>query len=113
MFEQTFVERRKTKKTWTVLVSFLAQIALYHRRGHHPDDLLRCPSEDAVDQFPGGAAAPAPSSSSSRCRAAVKIVKVIPRQFDAGKLMAPKSVPKEIAMIKEEELPPPRAVWVV
>jgi protein TonB len=36
----------------------------------------------------------------------VKIVKVIPRQFDAGRLMAPKSVPKEIATIREEELPP-------
>jgi protein TonB len=35
------------------------------------------------------------------------VVKVIPRQFDAGKLMAPKSVPKEIAVIKEDELPPP------
>jgi protein TonB len=34
-------------------------------------------------------------------------VKVIPRQFDAGKLMAPKVVPKEVATIKEEELPPP------
>ncbi len=37
----------------------------------------------------------------------VKVVKVIPRQFDAGRLMAPKAIPKEIAMIKEEELPPP------
>jgi protein TonB len=34
-------------------------------------------------------------------------VKVIPRQFDAGKLMAPKEIPKEIAVIKEDELPPP------
>ena len=41
--------------------------------------------------------------------APVKMVKVIPRQFDAGRLMAPKAVPKEIAMIKEEELPPPSA----
>ena len=31
---------------------------------------------------------------------------MIPRQFDAGRLMAPKVIPKEIAMIKEEELPP-------
>jgi protein TonB len=31
---------------------------------------------------------------------------VIPRQFDAGKLMAPKQVPKQIAEIKEDELPP-------
>jgi protein TonB len=37
-------------------------------------------------------------------------VKVIPRQFDAGKLMAPKVVPKEVAVIKEEELPPPSGV---
>jgi protein TonB len=35
------------------------------------------------------------------------VVKVIPRQFDAGKLTAPKVVPKEVATIKEEELPPP------
>src|SRR5262249_3724470 len=41
--------------------------------------------------------------------APVKVVKVIPRQFDAGKLMAPKAVPKEVATIKEEELPPPTA----
>jgi protein TonB len=34
---------------------------------------------------------------------------VIPRQFDAGKLMAPKEVPKNIAMIREDELPPPSA----
>jgi protein TonB len=37
----------------------------------------------------------------------VKVVKVIPRQFDAGRLLAPKSIPKEIAVIKEDELPPP------
>lgn len=35
----------------------------------------------------------------------VKVVKVIPKQFDAGRLTAPKQIPKEIAMIKEEELP--------
>jgi protein TonB len=36
-------------------------------------------------------------------------VKIIPRQFDAGRLLAPKEVPKQIAMIKEDELPPPSA----
>lgn len=36
-----------------------------------------------------------------------KVVKIIPRQFDAGKLMAPKEIPKNIAMIKEDEMPPP------
>jgi protein TonB len=36
-------------------------------------------------------------------------VKVIPRQFDSGRLTQPKTVPTAIAMIKEEELPPPSA----
>jgi periplasmic protein TonB len=35
---------------------------------------------------------------------------VIPRQFDAGKLMQPKAIPKDIAIIKEEELPPSAGV---
>jgi protein TonB len=36
------------------------------------------------------------------------VVKVIPRQFDAGRLLAPKSVPKDIANIVEDTtLPPP------
>jgi protein TonB len=38
--------------------------------------------------------------------APVKVVRMIPKQFDAGRLMAPKVIPKEIAMIKEDELPP-------
>jgi protein TonB len=41
------------------------------------------------------------------------VVKIIPRQFDAGKLMAPKTIPKDIANIKEEELPPPSSSGVV
>ena len=32
--------------------------------------------------------------------------KVIPRQFDAGRLMAPRSAPRDQALLKEEELPP-------
>jgi protein TonB len=37
------------------------------------------------------------------------VVKVAPRQFDAGRLMAPKTIPKDIAIIKEEDLPPAMA----
>jgi protein TonB len=35
----------------------------------------------------------------------MKVQKVIPKQFDGSRLMAPKQVPKEIAMIKEDEMP--------
>lgn len=37
----------------------------------------------------------------------MKVVKMIPRQFDAGRLMAPTAVPKVVAQIKEDELPAP------
>jgi len=43
----------------------------------------------------------------------VRVQKVIPRQFDGSRLMAPKQVPKEIAIIKEDELPPAAGVGVV
>ena len=109
MFEQTFVDGRgKTNRTWTVLVSFLGQIVADRDCHPDPDDLLRRSAQDPVDQLPGGAAA-ATAAASAAGRRAVKVVKVIPRQFDAGRLMAPKAVPKEVAMIKEEELPPPSA----
>jgi protein TonB len=52
---------------------------------------------------------PPPPPPPPAATAPVKPVKVIPRQFDAGRLMAPKAIPKQIAMIKEEELPPPSA----
>jgi protein TonB len=36
----------------------------------------------------------------------VKIVKVAPRQMVNNQLMMPKQIPKDVAMIKEDELPP-------
>jgi protein TonB len=35
----------------------------------------------------------------------VKVVKVIPKQFVMDKLTAPKTIPKEVKMIQEEEVP--------
>jgi protein TonB len=109
MFEQTFVETGKTKKTWTIFVSFICQIAFV--------GVLVILPMIFFEQLPGASlisslvAPPPPPPPPPPPAAAppVKVVKVIPRQFDAGKLMAPKSVPKEIAKIQEEELPPPSA----
>jgi len=107
MFEQTFVETGKTKKTWTIFVSFIGQIAFV--------GVLVILPMTFFDQLPGAqlisslVAPPPPPPPPPPPAAAppVKVVKVIPRQFDAGKLMAPKVIPKEVATIKEEELPPP------
>jgi protein TonB len=109
MFEQTFVEGvGKTNRTWTVLVSFIGQILAIGVAILIPMiyfDAL--PKTQLTAMFT--APPPPPPPPPPPAAVPVKMVKVIPRQFDAGRLMAPKSVPKDIAMIKEEELPPPSA----
>jgi protein TonB len=109
MFEQTFVEGvGKTNRTWTVLISFVGQIFLIGLLALFPmiyfDALPRTQLTSFLVAPPPPPPPPPPPAA-----APVKMVKVIPRQFDAGRLMAPKTVPKDIAMIKEEELPPPSA----
>lgn len=115
MFEQTFVEGTgKTNKSWTVVASFILQMGLIGVAVLIPliftDVLPRTQLTSMLVAPPPPPPPPPPPAA-----APVKVVKVIPRQFDAGKLMAPKQIPKEIAMIKEDELPPPMsgAVGVV
>src|SRR6266852_8194916 len=109
MFEQTFVEGvGKTNRVWTVMISFIAQILALSVAVLLPMiyfDVLPRTQLTALFVAPPPPPPPPPPPAA----APVKMVKVIPRQFDAGRLMAPKSVPKEVAMIKEEELPPPSA----
>jgi len=109
MFEQTFVEGQgKTNRAWTVMVSFLGQIALigaFTISGMVYFDALPRTQLTAFLVAPPPPPPPPPPPAA----VPVKMVKVIPRQFDAGRLMSPKAVPKDIAIIKEEELPPPSA----
>ena len=65
-----------------------------------------------LSTFLDGAAASPPPPPPPPPPQAVKVVKVAPKQFDMGKLTAPKTVPKEIKMIVEAEEPPSAgAVW--
>src|SRR5436305_11894672 len=105
MFAQTFVEG-KTKKTWTVLVAFIAQIVLIIVAVILPMVYFEVLPKTTLQTMLVAPPPPPPPPPPPAAPAPVKIVKVIPRQFDAGKLMAPKNVPKQIAEIKEEELPP-------
>src|SRR3982751_6806210 len=100
MFEQTFVGGGQTKKPLTVLLAFGLQIVLIVIAVIVPMIWFEVLPTAQLQSF---LVAPPPPPAA----APVKVVKVIPRQFDAGKLMAPKVVPKEVATIKEEELPPP------
>jgi protein TonB len=108
MFEQTFVATGKTNTTWTVMTSFLIQCLLMVVAVILPMiyfDVLPAAQLTSFLVAPPPPPPPPPPPAA----APPKVVKIIPRQFDAGKLMAPKSIPKEIAQIKEEELPPPSA----
>lgn len=110
MFEQTFVDGvGKTNKGWTVILSFILEsigigililIPLIYT-----DTLPKA----TLTSFLVAPPPPPPPPPPPQPAAPVKVVKVAPRQFDAGRLMAPKSIPKDIANIREEELPPPSA----
>ena len=106
MFDQTFVDGvGKTNKSWTVTLSFTIQIAIIGVLVILPlifTDVLPKAQLVSLLQAP----APPPPPPPPPPPTPVKVIKVPPRQFDAGKLMAPKAIPKEIAIIKEEELPP-------
>lgn len=109
MFEQSFVEGTgKTNRTWTVMVSFAGQILFIVVAVIIPMVYFDALPKNQLTSFLV-APPPPPPPPPPPAAAPVKVVKVIPRQFDAGRLMAPKAVPKEIAVIKEEEMPPPSA----
>lgn len=108
MFEQTFVDGvGKTNRTWTVLVSFVGQILMIGVAVIIPMIYFDALPKSQLTSFLVAPPPPPPPPPPPAAAAPVKVVKVIPRQFDAGRLMAPKSVPKQVAIIKEEELPPP------
>jgi len=107
MFEQSLVENQAgTRKVWTVIVSFVGQILLIGVMILLPMIYFDTLPSTQLTSFLV-APPPPPPPPPPPAAAPVKVVKVIPRQFDAGKLMAPKEIPKDIAIIKEDELPPP------
>ncbi|MGE5489112.1 MAG: energy transducer TonB [bacterium] len=107
MFEQTFVEGRgRTTRPWTVLVSFLLQLVLIGIAILIPLIYYDALPRTQLTSFLTAPPPPPPPPPPPAAVAPVKAVRVIPRQFDAGRLMAPKVIPKTIAEIKEAELPP-------
>jgi len=108
MFEQTFVDGTgRTAKPWATTVGFLFQVLVVGFFVLVPmiwTDVLPAGTLKAFLTAPPPPPPPPPPPTEAP---KVVQVKVIPRQFDSGRLMQPKSVPTAIAVIKEEELPPP------
>ena len=113
MFEQTFVQTGKTHTTWTVMISFIAQIGFMVVLIILPMIYFDVLPAATLTSFLVAPPPPPPPPPPPAAAPVVTHVRVIPRQFDAGRLMAPKSIPKDIAVIKEDELPPSTGVGVV
>jgi len=106
MFQQTFVQTGKTSKTWTVLFSSIIQIVVIVVMIILPVIYFDALPKGTLTSFLV-APPPPPQPPPLPPPEAPKVVKVIPPQFDAGRLLAPKEVPNHIAVIVDSELPPP------
>jgi len=105
MFEQSLIESTgRTRKTTTVLISTLVQMLFVIVAILLP--MIYFDTLPGVQLSSFLVPPPPPPPPPPPAAPPPMVVKVIPRQFDAGKLMAPKNIPKEIAVIKEDELPP-------
>jgi protein TonB len=112
MFEQTFVDGEgKTNKSWTVILSTLGQVTLVGVLLLIPLIYTEALPKTSLTSFLT-APPPLPPPPPPPAQAPPKVVKVVVRQFDGSKLVAPKVIPKQIAMIQEDE-PPPSAAGVV
>jgi protein TonB len=104
MFQQTFVQTGKTSKTWTVLFSSIVQIVVIVVMFILPMIYFDALPKGTLTSFLV-APPPPPPPPPPPAPEAPKVIKVIPRQFDEGKLLAPKVVPKLIAVIVDSDMP--------
>ncbi len=107
MFEQTFVAG-KTRRPWTIVAAFGIQVGLVALAIVIPllfvsglpqrevEAILVAPPPPPPPPPPPAPQAPRP-----------KVVKIVPKQFNASILTEPKFIPKKVAHIDEPQTPPP------
>jgi protein TonB len=107
MFDQTFVDGvGKTNKSWTVALSFGAEFLAIGVMILIPliwTEVL--PKASLVNMLTAPAPPPPPPPPPPPAPPVVK-VHVIPRQFNGQTLQAPREIPKQVAMITDDALPP-------
>jgi periplasmic protein TonB len=108
MFEEMVVSNAKNKKTdqpWTVFLSMLLQVGFLALLILIPLIYTEALPKTLMSSI---LLAPPPPPPPPPPPAAVQVVKVKPvaHLMEAGKLVAPKAIPKDIKIIKEEEAPP-------
>jgi protein TonB len=109
MFEQSLLDLASTekKRSWTVGVSIMIQMGILIALILIPLLTVEALPKTQLLGFLS-APPPPPPPPPPPAAAPMKVVKMV-REFEDGHLTAPKEIPKEIAQIKEEDLPPPSA----
>jgi len=108
MFEEMVISNPKNKKTntpFTVLVSTLLQVGFLAILILIPLIYTEALPKTLMSSI---LLAPPPPPPPPPPPAAVQVVKIKPvaHLMEAGKLVAPKAIPKDVKIIKEEEMPP-------
>jgi protein TonB len=114
MFEQSLIEdKNKTQKTSSILISFVIQIVLMAVLVIIPLIYFEALPMAQLSASLVAPPPPPPPPPPPAPVAVVKVVKVAPRQFNNNVLMAPKQIPRDIAIIKEDDMPPVASAGVV
>lgn len=108
MFEDSLLEsggRIKTKRGWTTLLSFVLQMFMIGVLVLIPLIYTEALPKTMLTTF---LVAPPPPPPPPPPPAAAPVVrpKPVTRIIQAGKMMAPTAIPKQVTLIKEEDLPP-------
>jgi len=113
MFDQTFVDGvGKTHKSWTVTLSFAAEFVAVGVMILIPLIWTEALPKASLVNFLTAPAPPPPPPPPPPPAPVIK-VHVIPRQFNGQTLQAPREIPKQVAMITEDALPPANVGGVV
>lgn len=118
MFEDSLLEsgnRIKKRSGWTTLISFLLQVGLLGVLILVPLIYTEALPKQQLMTFLVAPPPPPPPPPPPAATPVVRQVQRIQSEINDGQLRAPTAIPKKIAMIKEEEAPPPSsgAVGVV
>jgi len=107
MFDQTFVDGvGKTNKSWTVTMSFALEFLAVGVMILIPLIWTEAlPKASLVNMLTAPAPPPPPPPPPPPVQQ-IKVVHVAPRQFNGQTLQAPREIPKQVAVIVEDALPP-------
>ncbi|MCB9385228.1 MAG: TonB family protein [Bryobacterales bacterium] len=109
MFEQSLMEQNVSgKRGLSVMISFALQVGLIIIALLFP--LLNYYDIPVAELTTFLVAPPPPPPPPPPPAAVVKPKKIIPKEFDAGKLTQPKKIPDKVAIIEEDSAPPPSGI---